>query len=165
MPVLERLCKEIGEKIREENLYPEEIIKLVEGLKPSEQFLKFVSEVFSKFSRKCNQDAFLAKFYGEVYKNWKSFFPACDKQVAVNVLFINFPQKLITYHKQFIACEVDVWLFTYIHFRKYGSCPVWKVCILQPRSRARNFDVSYIIYIKFLKSRARNLQTFQSGIF
>ena len=92
MPVLERLCKEIGEKIREENLYPEEIIKLVEGLKPSEQFLKFVSEVFSKFSRKCNQDAFMAKFYGEVYKNWKSFFPACDKQVAVNVLLINFPR-------------------------------------------------------------------------
>ena len=121
MPVLVRLCKEIGEKIREKNLYPEEIIKLVEGLKPSEQFLKFVSEVFSKFSRKCNQDAFLAKFYGEVYKNWKSFFPACDKQVAVNVLLINFPQKLIAYHKQSIACEVQVWLFTYIHLRLFAT--------------------------------------------
>ena len=130
MPVLERLCKEIGGGggIREENLYPEEIIKLVEGLKPSEQFLKFVSEVFSKFSRKCNQDAFLAKFYGEMYKNWKSFFPACDKQVAVNVLLINFPQKLIAYQKQSIAGEVEVWLFTYIPFRRYGSCRL--ICIV-----------------------------------
>ena len=100
MPVLERFCKEIAEKIREENIYPEKIIKTVEGLKPSEELLKFVSEVFSKFARKCNQDAFLAKFYGEIYKNWKSFFPACDNQVAVNVLLIHFPQKLIAYHKQ-----------------------------------------------------------------
>ena len=74
MPVLERFCKEIAEKIREENIYPEKIIKIVEGLKPSEQFLKSVSEVFLKFARKCNQDAFLAKFYGEIYKNWKGFF-------------------------------------------------------------------------------------------
>ena len=35
--------------------------------------------------------------------------------------------------------------------------------MLQPRSRARNFDVPYIIHSKFLKSRVRNLQTFQSG--
>ena len=69
MTVLERLCKEIGEKTREENLYPEEIRTIVEGLKPSEQFLKFVSKVFLKFSRKCNQHAFLAKFYGKIYKN------------------------------------------------------------------------------------------------
>ena len=100
MPVLERFCKEIAEKIQEENIYPEKIIKIVEGLKPSEQFLKSVNEVFSKFARKCNQAAFLAKFYGEIYKNWKGFFPACDDQVAVNVLLIHFPQKLIAYHKQ-----------------------------------------------------------------
>ena len=99
MPVLERFCKEIAEKIREENIYPE-IIKIVEELKPSEEFLKFVSEVFSKFAQKCNQDTFLAKFYREIYKNWKSFFPASDNQVAVNVLLIHFPQKLIAYHKQ-----------------------------------------------------------------
>ena len=43
--------------------------------------------------------------------------------------------------------------------------PVWKVCILQPRSRARNFDVPYIIYSKFLKSRASNLQALQPGIY
>ena len=30
--------------------------------------------------------------------------------------------------------------------------------ILQLRSRAHNFDVPYIIYSKFSKSRARNLQ-------
>ena len=29
---------------------------------------------------------------------------------------------------------------------------------------ARNFDVPYIIYSKFSKSRAHNLQTFQSGV-
>ena len=41
--------------------------------------------------------------------------------------------------------------------------PVWKVCILQPRSRACNFDVFYIMFSKFSKSWACNLQTFQSG--
>ena len=45
----------------------------------------------------------------------------------------------------------------------HSNWPVWKVCISQPRSRARNFDIPYIIYNKFLKSRARNLQSFQSG--
>jgi hypothetical protein len=42
--------------------------------------------------------------------------------------------------------------------------PVWKVCIAQRISPARNFDAFYIITIKFLKSPARNFQTFQSGI-
>ena len=42
--------------------------------------------------------------------------------------------------------------------------PVWKVCIVRPRSRPRSFDVPYIFYSKFLKSRARNLQTFQSNV-
>ena len=44
-----------------------------------------------------------------------------------------------------------------------NNMPVWKVCIVQPRSRLRSFDVPYIFYSKFSKSRARNLQTFQSG--
>ena len=43
------------------------------------------------------------------------------------------------------------------------NVPVWKVCIVRPRSRPCSFDVPYIFYSKFLKSRARNLQTFQSG--
>ena len=48
---------------------------------------------------------------------------------------------------------------------KFAGCdPVWKVCIVQPRSRLRSFDVPYIFYSKFSKSRARNLQTFQSGL-
>jgi hypothetical protein len=40
---------------------------------------------------------------------------------------------------------------------------VWKVCIARRISPARNFDVFYIITIKFFKSLARNFQTFQSG--
>ena len=50
MAVIQKLCKEIADKIREEELYPEDIIKTVEGLKPSEEFVNFVSEVFSKFA-------------------------------------------------------------------------------------------------------------------
>ena len=69
MAVIQKLCIEIYDKIREEKLYPEDIIKTVEGLKPSEEFVNFVSEVFSKFVIKCNQDIFLARFYGEIYKN------------------------------------------------------------------------------------------------
>ena len=44
-----------------------------------------------------------------------------------------------------------------IHSVWGGPAPVWKVCILQPRSWVRNFDVPYIIYSKFSKSRACNL--------
>ena len=43
MAVIQKLCKEIADKIREEKLYPEDIIKTVEGLKPSEEFVNFVS--------------------------------------------------------------------------------------------------------------------------
>ena len=42
--------------------------------------------------------------------------------------------------------------------------PVRKVCIMQPTSRLRSFDVPYIFYSKFSKSRARNLQTFMSAV-
>ena len=49
MTVIQKLCKEIADKIREEKLYPEDI-KTVEGLKPSEEFVNFVSDVFSKFA-------------------------------------------------------------------------------------------------------------------
>ena len=41
---------------------------------------------------------------------------------------------------------------------------MWKVCIARLISPARNFDAFYIITIKFLKSPARNSQTFQSGV-
>ena len=61
MAVIQKLCKEIYDKIREEKLYSEDIIKTVEGLKPSEEFLNFVSKVISKFGRKCNQVVFLAR--------------------------------------------------------------------------------------------------------
>ena len=36
MAVIQKLCKEIADKIREEKLYPEDIIKTVERLKPSQ---------------------------------------------------------------------------------------------------------------------------------
>ena len=42
---------------------------------------------------------------------------------------------------------------------------IWKVCIVQPRSRLRSFKVPYIFYSKFSKSRERSLQTFQSGLY
>ena len=61
MAVIQKLCKEIYDKIWEEKLYPEGIIKTAEGLKPGEEFVNFVGEVFSKFGRKCNQDVFLAR--------------------------------------------------------------------------------------------------------
>ena len=52
-----------------------------------------------------------------------------------------------------------------LRFRWYRSLlsPVWKVCILQSRSWACYFDAPNIICSKFSKSRAHNLQIFQSG--
>jgi hypothetical protein len=50
------------------------------------------------------------------------------------------------------------------HSSQTQQMPVWKVCIARRISPARNFDAFYIlITIKFLKSPARNFQTFQSG--
>ena len=46
MAVIQNLCKEIAGKFREEKLYPENIIKTVDGLKSSEEFVKFISEPF-----------------------------------------------------------------------------------------------------------------------
>ena len=104
--VIQKLCKEIADKIQEEKFYPDDI-KMVEGLKPIVEFANFVSEAFSKFARKCKQDVLLVRFYGEIYKNWKRFFPASDSQIAVNVLFIHFPQKLVAYHKQPSTAEAS----------------------------------------------------------
>ena len=103
--------RKLGGKIWEEKLYLEDTIKIVKRLKPSKAFGKLVSTAFSKFAQKCNQDIFLMQFHGEIYKNWKAFFPACNDQKAVNVLLIHFPQKLIAYYKQFshvLPGEVEV---------------------------------------------------------
>ena len=54
MAVIQKLCKAISNKMREEKLYLEDIIKTVEGLEPREEFVNFVNEAFSKFARKCN---------------------------------------------------------------------------------------------------------------
>ena len=41
----------------------------------------------------------LAMFYEEIVKDWKLYFPPCDNQIAINVLLIHLPQKLVSYHK------------------------------------------------------------------
>lgn len=74
MPVLEGFCKEIAEKIREENIYPEKIIKIVEGLKPSEQFLKSVSEVFSSLLESVTKMLSWLNFMEKYIKIGKAFF-------------------------------------------------------------------------------------------
>ena len=80
MAVIQKLCKEIYDKIREEKLYPEDIIKTVEGLKPSKEFCKFCQqgllEVWSKMQPR--------RFPGQIsfmerpIRIGKDFFPASD---------------------------------------------------------------------------------------
>ena len=94
-----RILKETVEKLREENIYSNTLIDTIFSLKPSDSFVEFICKVFSLFCRKRNQDAMLAMFYGDILKDWKDYFPPCSDQMAINVLLIHLPQKLVAYHK------------------------------------------------------------------
>ncbi|CAB4024403.1 hypothetical protein AWC38_SpisGene12476, partial [Paramuricea clavata] len=100
MEIIAKIISETVEKLREENIYPKEILDIISKLKPSESFLKFITKVFRLFCRKLNQDRMLALFYGEIIKDWRVYFPPCDNQKAINILLIHLPQKLVVYHKQ-----------------------------------------------------------------
>ena len=99
MEIIAKIIAETVEKLREENIYPKEILDTISKLKPSESFLKFINKVFRLFCRKLNQDRMLALFYGEIIKDWRMYFPPCDNQKAINVLLIHLLQKLVVYHK------------------------------------------------------------------
>jgi hypothetical protein len=99
MEIIAKSIAETVEKLREENIYPKEILDTISKLKPSESFLKFITKVFRLFCRKLNQDRMLALFYGEIIKDWRMYFLPCDNQKAINVLLIHLPQKLVVYHK------------------------------------------------------------------
>ena len=94
-----KILSEIVKKLCTEEIYPKPILDTLSNLKPSEKFLKFVTKAFDLFCRKRNQDAMLAMFYGEIVKDWKLYFPPCDNQIAINVLLIHLPQKLVSCHK------------------------------------------------------------------
>ena len=89
MEILKKILRETVEKLREEDIYPEEILGTISNLKPSEPFLKFISKAFGLFCRKRNQDAMLAMFYGEIIKEWRVYFRPCNNQMAINVLLIS----------------------------------------------------------------------------
>ncbi len=99
MEIITKIIVETVEKLREEDIYPKEILDTISKLKPSEAFLNFIAKVFRLFCRKLDQDRMLALFYGEIIKDWKVYFPPCDNQKAINVLLIHLPQKLVVYHK------------------------------------------------------------------
>lgn len=95
LSLLENFVKEIATKLREEKIYPEEILIATFSVKPREEFVTFVREIFGRFCRKRKQEALLATFYQEIYNKWKSF-----RQKTVNLALVHFPQKLIGYYKQ-----------------------------------------------------------------
>ena len=68
MEIVKKILRETVEKLREKDIYPEEILDTISNLKPSEFFLKFFSKAFDIFCRKGNQDAMLAMFYGEIIR-------------------------------------------------------------------------------------------------
>ena len=94
-----KMQSEITGKLSEENIFPKEILEVISTLNPTEEFFDFVKEVFSVFCRKCNQDQLLATFYKRMANDWKSFFPQCHDQKAINLLLIHFPQKLVGHYK------------------------------------------------------------------
>ena len=56
---MKKILRETVEKLREEGIYPEEILDTISSLRPSESFLKFISNAFGLFCRKRSQDAML----------------------------------------------------------------------------------------------------------
>ena len=105
--LLERFFAEIVEKLRDEKLYPEAILTAITKVKPSEEFLAFIKTIFGKFCRKQNQDVLFANFYKEIYMKWKTFFPLCSNQKAINLLLIHLPQKLVAYYKDTASSGIE----------------------------------------------------------
>ena len=105
--LLERFFAEIVEKLRDEKLYPEAILTAITKVKPSEEFLAFIKTIFGKFCRKQNQDVLFANFYKEIYMKWKTFFPLCINQKAINLLLIHLPQKLVAYYKDTASSGIE----------------------------------------------------------
>lgn len=105
--IIDNILAQTVEKLREESIYPEEVIDTLSKLRPSESFLALVRNVFDLFCRKRNQDAMLGLFYGKIIKEWREYFPPCDNQVAINVLLIHLPQKLVAYHKTGSTTQQD----------------------------------------------------------
>ena len=66
-------------------------------------------------------------------------------------------------HVKIMPKHIKIMITLRFHWYRSLLSPVSKVCILQPRSWVRYFDVPNIIYSKFSKSWAHNLKTFQSG--
>ena len=59
---------------------------------------------------------------------------------------------------------IGTWIYSSrIVWEKSPHITVWKVCIAQRISPARNFDAFYIFSIKFFKSPACNFPTFQQA--
>ena len=104
LAVIQKLCKEIYDKIREEKLYPEDIIKTVEGLKPSEEFVNFVSEVFSKMQVCSKMQP--RRFPGQISFMERSITIGKDFSQP-QIHSIHFPQKLVVYHKQASTAEAS----------------------------------------------------------
>lgn len=98
--IVETMIKEIISKLQEEKIFSKDVLGVLLNLKPSKKFVEFVNKIYVTFSNKHNQDKMLAVFYREIVKEWKTFFPNCDNQRAVNLLLIHFPQKLVSYYKR-----------------------------------------------------------------
>ena len=50
LEIVAKMIDEIALKLREENLYPKDILSVVSSIKPSEQFICFVNKVFPSFA-------------------------------------------------------------------------------------------------------------------
>ena len=80
--------------------------------------------------------------------------------------FFGSKDAFVTHFGSFFNLFWSLHLLRSFHYGYFGFLyTTLKVCIVQPRSRLRSFDVPYIFYSKFTKSRAHNLQTFQSGLY
>lgn len=97
---IDNMLAEIIKKLRESQLYGEDVLAEVEKLHPSACFYESMGKLFGKFARNLSQDNFLEEFYGKMYGDWETFFPSFEKGKYVFLVLIHLPEKLVNYHKQ-----------------------------------------------------------------
>ena len=110
-----QMIKEIKKKLCDSRLYGKDTVGEVDKLQPSNSFFTYVGNLLKSFSKNLSQDKLLEKFYGNVYDNWKVYFPTAKDGKYVFLVLIHLPEKLVRYYKERnldgepeVCCNLDI---------------------------------------------------------
>lgn len=105
---VDNMLADIMQNITESKLYPETILaKASEVFPPSPHFYESLAKLFSTFAKELSLDKLMKQFYGEMYDNWKTYFPSSEDGKYVFLLLIHLPEKLVAFQKTSVASVND----------------------------------------------------------